>query len=170
MEFGTLPFLQTVDVFELLIVVALCFAIPYDIYNTRQAWLEKERFLDDEDPALRRLGESRWENTRLRLAALFLIALVTLSAVLVPSPLQLAAPSSVDFQDVLNGFLQRIGLLLVVMALGYKAFNDATWRRYADEQWKTRVARARKIAADAAVPVVESPVVVVPPAPLEGKD
>lgn len=166
MEFGTLPFLPTVDVFEVLIVVALLVAIPYDLYNTREAWLEKERFLDDADPTLRRLGECRWENTQLRLTALVTIAIVTLSAVLVPSPLQMAAPLTLDFQDILNSFLQRIGLLLVVLYLTRKAVNDAIWRRYADRQWQERVERARAAAALAGVPVVEAPAVVV----AEGKD
>ena len=133
MEFGTIPWLPTVDIFELVLALILVlFALPAGIYNVREAWNEKEWAIDDLDPAMRRLGVYRYDNARLLLLSIILIAAGNFSALLVPSVLQLAATPTVDFQDILNAVLQRIVYILVVLCLTYKAVNDAVWRWYAD--------------------------------------
>lgn len=165
MEFGSLT--PTVDIFELVLAVVLvALAFPAALYNVREAWGEKEWAIDDPDPAMRRLGINRYDNARLLLLAVCFIALGDLSALLVPSALQLATPATVDFQDLLNAVLQRIVYIGVVLCITYKAVNDAVWRRDVDRRRKARAA-AGVAAAAGAVPVVEAPAVVIP---AEGKD
>lgn len=137
MEFGSLT--TTVDVFELaLAVVLVILALPASAYNVREAWGEKEWAIDDPDPAIRRLGLNRYDNARLLFLAVVLIGLGDLSSLLVPSPLQLANPATVDFQDVLNAVLQRIVYIGVVLCITYKAINDAVWRRDVDRRRKQK--------------------------------
>lgn len=137
MEFGAIT--PTVDVFELVLALVLVLlALPTSIYNVREAWGEKEWALDDPDPAIRRLGINRFDNARLLLLAVVFVALGTLSALLVPSALQLAAPATADFQDMLNAVLQRVVYIVVVLCLTYKCVNDAVWRRDVDRRRRQR--------------------------------
>jgi hypothetical protein len=136
-EFGSLT--PTVDVFEAVLAVLLVLlGLPTAVYNVREAWAEKEWAIDDPDPAIRRLGLNRFDNARLLLLAMALIALGTLSALLVPSALQLAGGGTPDFQDVLNAVLQRVVYIGVVLCVAYKAINDAVWRRDVDRRRRQR--------------------------------
>ncbi len=42
--------------------------------------------------------------------------------------LQAANSLAVDFQDVMNAFIQRVGVMLIVIFLTRKCVNDAIWR------------------------------------------
>ncbi len=135
MELGSFGGLTpTVDIFEVFIVLTLVVGVPMSIYNVREAWAEKEWAVDDPDPAIRRLGFNRWENAQNLMLAMFTIAFMTLSALLVPSAIQVANPNLVDFQDVMNAFIQRIGLVFIVLFLTRKCINDAIWRRDVDRR------------------------------------
>lgn len=152
MDFGALT--PTVDVFEVLIVVALLVGVPAAFYNAREAWGEKEWAIDDPDPAMRRLGENRWDNARSLFLAMLTVAVLALSSLLVPSATQMAVPGTLDFQDMLNGVLQRVGLVFVVVFLTHKCVNDAVWRRYVDRRRRERDAQTAQAVADAPVVVV----------------
>jgi hypothetical protein len=133
-SFGGLT--PTIDIFEVFIVIALAVGIPMSIYNVREAWAEKEWAVDDPDPAIRRLGFNRWENAQNLMMAMFVITFMTISSLMVPSAIQSANPNVVDFQDVMNAFIQRIGVVMVVLFLTRKCINDAIWRRDVDRRRK----------------------------------
>lgn len=170
MEFGSLS--PTVDVFELVLAVLLVLVgLPAVVYNLRESWAEKEWALDDPDPAIRRLGINRYDNARLLFLAVVLIALGTLSSLLVPSVLQLSGAPVLDIQDVLNSVLQRVVFIGVVLCITYKAVNDAVWRRDVDRRRRrgsgvgtaTLAAPGAGGISEVRVPVVEAPAVVVSP-------
>jgi hypothetical protein len=134
-EFGSLT--STVDIFEAVLgLLLLLLALPATIYNVREAWGEKERALDDPKPSMRRLGLNRYDNARLLLLTVVLIALGTLSALLVPSAVQIADPLRVSFRDVLNAVVQRVVFIGVVLAITYQCVNDAVWRQDVDRRWR----------------------------------
>lgn len=146
MEFGSIT--PTVDIFEALLTLLLVFVgLPAAVYNVRESWGEKEWAIDDPDPSMRRLGLNRFDNARLLLLAVVLIALGTASGLLVPSAIQLQAAAALDFQDVLNAVAQRVVYIGVVLCLTYKCVNDAIWRRDVDRRRRRATAEAAALAA-----------------------
>jgi hypothetical protein len=119
---------------------------------------------------MRRLGAVRYDNARLLAVVVFCVTAVDLLLMLTPSAIQTMEGAT----EVLVSVGSRSALIVAVLAIIHKIWNDTWWRRYSDAHPgnRQRPAPAAPAAPGAAagVPVVEAPVVVVEPATAGEKD